>query len=137
MRNTRLIRNSLRSAMGLSLTACLSLFSLTANAAGAESPAALLGFQRIGDTLEFTVISTGCTTEDHFRLDVAPTESNDDAATSDNKKQAVTLTLVRTKADRCKRMPGPRVISLDIPDQYTSNTVMHISNAFVALRPRG
>ncbi len=135
MRNTRLIRHSLRTAMGLSLTACLSLFSLNASAAGEESPADLLGFQRTGNTLEFTVISTGCTTEDHFRLDVTTTENN--ATASDENQPAVILTLVRTKADRCKRMPGPRVISLDIPDKYTGKTAIHISNAFVALRPRG
>ena len=136
MRNTRLIRKLLRTAMSLSLTACLSLFSLTVSAAGAESPAVLLGFQRTGNTLEFTVISTGCTTEDHFRLDIETTENND-GETSETAKEAVTLTLIRTKADRCKRMPGPRVISLDIPDKYTSKTAIHISNTFVALRPRG
>ena len=135
MRNTRLTRKSLRTAMGLSLTACLSLFSLSTSAAGEESPADLLGFQRTGNTLEFTVISTGCTTEDHFRLDVMTTVKNPTA--NDEKQPAVTLTLVRTKADRCKRMPGPRVISLDIPDKYTGKTAIRISNAFVALRPRG
>ena len=135
MKNTRLLRNLLRTAMALSLTTCLSLFSLSASVAGEESPAALLGFQRAGNTLEFTVISTGCTNEDHFRLDVTTTESN--ATTSEDKLHAVTLTLVRTKADRCKRMPGPRVISLDIPNKYTGKTAIRISNDFVALRPSG
>ena len=106
MRNTRLIRHSLRTAMGLSLTACLSLISLNASAAGEESPADLLGFQRTGNTLEFTVISTGCTTEDHFRLDVTTTENN--ATASDEKQPAVILTPRKNQSRQMQTYAGPQ-----------------------------
>ena len=139
MRITRLNYESMCLAVSFALTSCLSLFSLTTHAAG-ETPAALLGFQRLGNTLEFTVISTGCTTEEHFRLDVINPKVSDtekELSSDTVEPQHLIVTLVRTQKDRCRRMPGPRVITLDIPELYSGYEKINIANPFVSLRSRG
>ena len=121
------------------LTSCLSALSLAAAADGTS--AKLLGFQRIADRLEFTVISTGCTTSEHFTLEMAdaitPDNSNQDADSIKNGlRPHISITLIRIKNDYCRRMPGPKVISFSLPEDFPDKTTLGINNSFVSLRPR-
>lgn len=139
MRFTCLLQNTLRKATLIAFISCLSLLSFNTHATD-ESPAELLGFQRVGDSLEFTVISTGCTTEKHFSLNIADTtitSTDEDNQTQSEKSLPIVITLVRTTNDPCRRMPGPRVIVINLPEKFIGVETIQITNSFVSLRSRG
>ncbi len=104
----------------------LALFSSTAiGAAGTPVPAVITGFSALERTLEFTVISTGCTHQNDFTLDHHLTA---DGYTS--------VTLLRTQPDRCRRLPFEMTVKFDTPEAIGPGSAMTITNSFTALSKR-
>lgn len=127
----------LMSATGLVFTTCISMLSFNISAAGDFPPAALLEFSRMNDTLVFTVVSTGCTQKDHFKLMFTKHDNeNNNSNTADDAQQILNVTLLRIKKDRCRKMPGPKVIQFDIQENQPHHGLIFINNPFITLRPR-
>lgn len=123
------------SVIGLVCTTYLGMFSFNASAAGTPTPAALLEFARVDNMLVFTVVSTGCTHKDHFVLEFPDAAKQSDS--SDNKpQQTLTITLLRIKQDFCRRMPGPRIIEFQLPEDHAHNGPIIINNPFITLQAR-
>jgi hypothetical protein len=113
------------------------MFSFNASAAGEPSPAALLEFARVNNTLVFTVVSTGCTRKEHFSLEISETNELPSISSSANTSQvALNVTLIRIKKDRCRRMPGPKVIEFELPEEQQHSGPIFINNPFITMRPR-
>lgn len=124
------------SAASVLLTLCIILLPSLETSAGDLSPAEVLSFSRTDLTLHFTVVSTGCTSQEHFRLefttfyiddvDAAKVESGDTV-----RRAPISVTLIRTKMDRCRRMPGPITIEFDLPENYSADSAVVVTNPFV------
>lgn len=64
----------------------------------------LYGINLGKDAISITVLSTGCTREKHFNLHFTNT-----------KTESVSMVVVRSEPDRCKRMPFLKKITLSLP----------------------
>ena len=95
------------------------------NAAGEESPAALLAFERVGNNLVFDVVSTGCTKDTDFYLLAEGANS-----------QATMIILVRKNADRCRGMPSRYQITRSISEISGKPRQIILGNPFIELVKR-
>lgn len=134
---TPFLGSILMSATGLVFTTCIGMLSFNISAAGDFPPAALLEFSRVNDTLVFTVVSTGCTQKDHFKLMFTEHDNEQNNFNSvDEAQRVLNVTLLRIKQDRCRKMPGPKVIQYDIQEHQQHYRLIFINNPFITLRPR-
>jgi len=101
------------------------LIAMISFAAGGSAPAALLSVERTGNDLTLSVISTGCSKDEDFYLQVH--EAGD---------KLVEVTLIRTRADICKRFPKPMLIERSLPKHAASGIPIRILNPIVTLQSR-
>ncbi|GLX80295.1 hypothetical protein tinsulaeT_36350 [Thalassotalea insulae] len=80
--------------------------------AAAQSVSAIHGIKYQQQKLHILVTSTGCTTEKSFRL----------------YWQAQNLTIVRVKADHCRRMPHKLWLEFDVPKEKANFTLTNSIN---------
>lgn len=101
--------------------------SVAAACATVRDADALLGVQVRADVLEITVVSTGCTRADDFVFDVERIHGSG----------AARLTVVRTRADLCRKMPEAATFRYPLADVgLDPGEAVQVQNVLTSIKPR-